>query len=34
MRQVSKYSGNMAEKKGINKVIDADEIEEKRLLMA
>lgn len=33
-RQVSKYSGNMAEKKGMNKVVDADELEEKRLLQA
>jgi hypothetical protein len=33
-RQVSKYSGNMAERKGVNKVVDADELEEKRLLQA
>jgi hypothetical protein len=33
-RQVNKYSGNMAEKRGVNKVVDADELEEKRLLQA
>jgi len=33
-RQVSKYSGNMAERKGVKKVVDADELEEKRLLQA